>query len=134
MATDLLIGTDFDGVLCKPLHTRSNASAYLEELRKAAPFYNAMFYGKELVIVTARRPSTKPDTMRWLEENGVKVKRIHFFEGKKTAMDVAKWKATVIKAEGLQIFYEDYEPVVRYLRKALPGVKIVQVHKDGRLT
>lgn len=71
------MATDFDGILCRDCSREADDDGpkYLDFIRNAQPLYIARKTPIPL-IVTARIEKYRPETMKWLDRWGIKVKQL----------------------------------------------------------
>lgn len=124
-----MIGSDMDGVIAKSILNRADYR----------PFRLHQFYAQCVpgpcwrayldVIITGRRIHYQKVTKKWLAENGVKYDKLVMFPNKikKNNRSLAEYKAKVINALGIGVFYEDDEKIVKYLQMMCQNALIVQV-------
>ena len=68
------VGFNLDGVICESSPNTKNEEKYLEFLNKARPYLIPEF---EIdYIITSRLEKYRPQTEKWLKQNGVKYKKL----------------------------------------------------------
>jgi hypothetical protein len=98
------VGFDLDGIICESNPNHRNEEKYLEFLTEAHPYLIPEF---EIdYIITSRPERFRPQTEKWLEENGVRYKNLIMWDapGRPRGDDeAASFKGRIIK--DTPIFY-----------------------------
>lgn len=114
-----LVGFDMDGVLCEecPVENDDDGEKYLEFLKTARRLYIPTY---EIdVIITSRFEKYRKETEAWLEQNGVKYKKLVMWniEHKENRRQdtSAKYKAGEILKNDIDYYVESSDVEARYM-------------------
>lgn len=136
------IGTDLDGVIARQVNPDGlekklkNGEYPIDELEDAwrdAEYTNDPIAKISNLIITARPERSRLLTRKWLHRNGIRLPLIMLPEerivGKFTTRKISKWKAEEINHLGLDIYFEDSQEHLDYLRENTEAV-IAEVKKE----
>lgn len=145
MEHNYIIGTDFDGVLCKNheiVHDKWNTmnkekrEKYKKDLKenliKAIPYYKnlELFREKMFVIITARHEDMKKITDDWCSKQELKPMAIYYMQKGNTLDNMIEHKINTILEHNIKVFYEDNPKIVKQLRKNCPDCTVVEVTNE----
>jgi len=124
-----LVGSDLDGILTVNQLNRADYRPFKMHEYYAQCVSAPLCRTNLDVIITGRRIHYKKVTKKWLAANGVKYDKLVMFPNKirKNNRSLAEYKAKVINALGIGVFYEDDEKIVKYLQMMCQNALIVQV-------
>jgi hypoxanthine phosphoribosyltransferase len=102
-----IIGFDMDGVLCEACSNDKDEDAYLRFLTTARPYLIPEY---EIdYIITSRLEKYRPQTEKWLKDNGVKYKNLIMWDlpDKSDRDGAGAYKSKVINHIQIRYFIED---------------------------
>lgn len=138
----MIIGTDLDGVLTDVpenfLELKNPDKTFKLDVLRNQWYKNYLKYAptklkvKADIIITGRKEKYRAVTEEWLKANKVTYKKIYFFSGDKTRVNLIKYKAGIINEEHIDLFYEDDKEIAGHLSRLCPNTKIEVIPTTGK--
>lgn len=133
---------DLDGVLCpllereKKYFEQNKAERELHESKKIEHFKTAKLLirplEKDFYIISARRNKYRDITERWLKDKRLNYKELILMEGTLTFGNIIDFKYKALKDNNIERYYEDDPKIIQYLKKKLPKIEFILVHRSEK--